>query len=234
MLSYKRVFPWKHTLLVVIHAESPEQALRNAKIAFDAGANGIFLINHRITRIELFECYEAVRSAFPGKWIGLNWLDLSSVSALSMMQPSMNGLWLDNIGAGESREKNWQAQAFAKDRERREKALRTSFLVFGGVAFKYQPKVASLQNATRSAMPFADVITTSGEGTGIAADLKKIKTMKKVLGDHPFAIASGITPENVHEYMPFADCFIVATGISRSESELDPARAEKLATALSS
>jgi hypothetical protein len=38
------------------------------------------------------------------------------------------------------------------------------------------------------------------------------RPLKRALGDWPLAIASGITPENVGEYLPVADCFLVATG----------------------
>ena len=47
-------------------------------------------------------------------------------------------------------------------------------------------------------------------------------------GDTPLAIASGITPENVEVYLPFADSFLVATGISRSFTELDPSKVRML------
>jgi predicted TIM-barrel enzyme len=44
----------------------------------------------------------------------------------------------------------------------------------------------------------------------------------------PLAIASGITPENVGDYLDVADCFLVATGISRSFTELEPSRVRRL------
>lgn len=52
--------------------------------------------------------------------------------------------------------------------------------------------------------------------------------MKAAVGDFPLAIASGITPENVGEYLPWCDCFLVATGISCSFEELDPERVRAL------
>jgi predicted TIM-barrel enzyme len=52
--------------------------------------------------------------------------------------------------------------------------------------------------------------------------------MKKALGDCPLAIASGITPENVADYLEVADCFLVATGINASWTELDPLLVRKL------
>ena len=54
--------------------------------------------------------------------------------------------------------------------------------------------------------------------------------MKHAIGDSPLAIASGITLENVSQYLPIADCFLVATGISESFFELDPVRTRELVT----
>jgi len=42
--------------------------------------------------------------------------------------------------------------------------------------------------------------------------------MRLGVGDSALAIASGVSPENVTEYMPYADVFIVATGISEQGS----------------
>lgn len=69
-----------------------------------------------------------------------------------------------------------------------------------------------------------DAVTTSGPGTGYAADIEKIRRMKQALGNTPLAIASGITPENIVNYLPHADCFLVATEISRNFTELDPVK----------
>lgn len=99
---------------------------------------------------------------------------------------------------------------------------------FGGVAFKYQRPVSDLEAACRIAAQYIDVVTTSGPGTGRAADVEKIQRMKQALGDSPLAIASGITPDNVEDYLPHADYFLVATGISRSFTELDANRVHDL------
>ena len=74
-----------------------------------------------------------------------------------------------------------------------------------------------------------DVVTTSGIATGLAADVSKIEQMREGIGDHALAIASGITPENVFMYLPFCDCFLVATGISDSHTELNAGKVRSLA-----
>lgn len=233
MNLYRQMFPQKRALLVVIHAETTEQALRNAKIAFENGADGLFLINHRIDRKKLYSCYRVVRNQFPDYWIGLNWLGMANEWALKEMRDSMDGLWLDNIGVNEYCSESKGLSEFAKNRRKRERELGCKIMVFGGVAFKYQKPVTDLVRVTKLAIPYVDVITTSGEGTGIAADPKKLVLMREAAGDHPIALASGVSPENVHEYAPYIDCFIVATEISKSETELDPLRVRKLAQIIS-
>jgi predicted TIM-barrel enzyme len=48
------------------------------------------------------------------------------------------------------------------------------------------------------------------------------------VGDVPLAIASGTTPENVGGYLEIADCFLVATGISKSWLAFDEERVREL------
>ena len=101
-------------------------------------------------------------------------------------------------------------------------------LFFGGVAFKYQRHVDHLEQAALLSTQYVDVVTTSGPGTARAANVSKIQTIKKTLGPFPLAIASGITPANVHNYLDISDCFLVASGISQSWTELDPKLVETL------
>ena len=72
------------------------------------------------------------------------------------------------------------------------------------------------------------MITTSGQGTCIAASIEKIKRIRTGAGEYPIAIASGITPENVVDYLPYADAFLVATGISKDSYHLDREKVRKL------
>ena len=56
-------------MLPVIHVAFEDQAVRNAGIAFGAGANGAFLINHSMGSEELLAIHACVASAFPGSWL---------------------------------------------------------------------------------------------------------------------------------------------------------------------
>ena len=201
--------------------------MRNAGVAHEAGAQGVFLINHDSMTMgwrELLQVHEQVTASFPGWWVGVNCLDVSPREVISHVTSAISGVWVDNALIVEEREQQPGAEEVLAERQRRG----WSGLYFGGVAFKYQVQVEDYARAAQLAARYMDVVTTSGPATGQAAEVDKIAQMKRALGDHPLAIASGITPENVADFMPHADCFLVATGISRSFEELEPSRVRAL------
>jgi hypothetical protein len=165
-----------------------------------------------------------VYAEFPKWWVGVNCLDLEPWQVFEMMDETVAGVWVDNAGIDERIEAQEIADRVAAAREK----SGWSGLYFGGVAFKGQRPVTDLTRAALLASQYMDVVTTSGSGTGQSAEVTKIKTMKQAIGEAPLAIASGISPQNASRYKEFADCFLVATAISKSWSELDPQRVEEL------
>ena len=196
-------------LLPVIHIESVEQAIRNALLAKECKAHGCFLIHHEGNREELLETYVSVKKAVGNWWVGLNDLSRNGMDLLNGL-PEVDGLWVDSIDYNQDVKPNF------------------SGLFFGGVAFKYQKKVSNVGKAAREAKAYCDVVTTSGDKTGMAPDLDKIILIKESIGSTPLAVASGITPENVQIFLPYVDYFLVATGISFNFYELDPNRIKTL------
>ncbi len=230
-MGYRDVFKDKHTFLAVIHADSLEQTLRNVEIAFKHGADGIFLINHEGLVSDLFNLYDHVRAQYPHEWIGLNCLGMRSWYVFGSIPASVSGVWSDDAGIREGTV--FPAGLASISWEMRQERTLWHGLYFGGVAFKYQQMVSDPGYVARLAAPYMDVVTTSGEETGLPPSVQKIKKMRSALGpDVPLAIASGMTPENVTEYMGCADCFLVATGISSSFTELDPVRTAQFAKVL--
>lgn len=77
----------------------------------------------------------------------------------------------------------------------------------------------------------ADGLIISGVATGSSADLKDVEKVKKALPDVPLLIGSGITSENINDYLEIADGAIVATSIKTNEgfnSIIDVVLAEQL------
>jgi predicted TIM-barrel enzyme len=225
------IFPGRrHVLLPVIHVEDEAQAVREARIARESGCDGVFLINHAISAEELLGIHKTVAAQFPDWWLGVNCLDLSPAEVFEAVTNEVAGVWVDNAEIDERMVEQPEAERILAARQR----SGWRGLYFGGVAFKYQREVEDLATATKTAARYMDVVTTSGPGTGESAPVEKIARMKSARGEFPLAIASGITPENVSEYLPHADCFLVATGISESWNEFDPVKVKALVRAVRS
>lgn len=215
----KKEFPGvSHVILPVIHVESASQAIYNAAIAKHSGCDGVFLINHSVSDSTLFEVHQLLTKEIPGLWTGVNSLDTCPKDLFCLLPDSILGLWTDSAEIDERTDQ----QPAADEIQQARACSKWRGLYFGGVAFKYQRTVDDLSGAVRVAARYVDVVTTSGPGTGEAASVEKIRTMKDALGDFPLAIASGLTPQNVRNYLEAADCFLVATGISSSWTEFDP------------
>ncbi len=214
---YRGFFSAKHTVFPVIHAASVAQVLRNVNVARNAGADGAFVINHgSLTACDLFRWYRVARAEFPRFWLGINCLDLSASVSFALLGLETAGVWVDDLlsSAEDVRliDKVCEVQ----------RAFPARGVYFGGTAFKYQRPVTDIAGAAQVAMQHTDVVVTSGDATGQPPTVEKVRCMKTAIGDFPLAIASGMTPDNVSDFLPYADCFLVATGVSLSFNELDP------------
>jgi hypothetical protein len=225
MSRFRAVFASRHVVLPIIHVVAEEQALRNVQVAREASTDGCFLISHgRVSDDHLLAIHQMVVESVPGWWVGVNCLSLGVEEVFARVGGAVAGVWVDDALIDETR----ADQAGARRVLHAQQKHGWRGLYFGGVAFKYQRPVKDLARAAALATAFMDVVTTSGPGTGQAANPEKIRTMKEAIGDAPLAIASGVTPENVPDYLPNADCFLVATGVSYTFEDLDPARLRDL------
>jgi hypothetical protein len=213
-----RFFSNSKIILPVIHIKTMNQSLCNAIIAYEQGCDGIFLINHgESSHIDLIKIHNGLYERFPDWWIGINCLDLAPVDVFNKVTQKVSGVWTDNAMINENSEVQPEADLIQVAR----KKSNWQGLYFGGVAFKYQRSVNELAKAVRIAVNYMDVVTTSGPATGEPANIGKITEMKQAIGNAPLAIASGITSRNINDYLKIANCFLVATGISKSFWELD-------------
>jgi predicted TIM-barrel enzyme len=224
----KDIFRKQTSLLAVIHAESADQVIRNTDVALAGGADGVFLINHAISDAALVYCYHAARSRFESAWIGLSFMRLGATESVRLAPATASGLWVSDAGIEEQGPQPEDVHSLSRLRAESGR----DGLYFGGVAFKHQRPVKDPAAAARAAVPFVDVITTSGSATGSAPSTEKVASMRGAIGGHPLAIASGVSPENVQEYLHLVDCILASSSISDSEAELSPKRLARLVRAI--
>jgi hypothetical protein len=220
----------RHVFLPVVHATTFPQVMANAEKALQAGADGVFVITH-VSHMDacdfsalLLDVTAAL--AYQDFWVGANFLMLPPCEVFQVCPPGVKGIWADCAGINSQHPVQMEAQRILNSRA----VGRFDGLYFGGVEFKYQrsagPDVVTIASI---ATKYVDVITTSGPGTGEAASAAKVRAMRRGAGGHPIALASGVTIDNVGDYLPYVDCFLVNTGISESWTELDQQKTTDLA-----
>ncbi len=95
----------------------------------------------------------------------------------------------------------------------------------------------SINGAARDALSrgLADALIVSGTGTGLATDLADVQNVRATCPKAKVLIGSGVTAENVADYLPLADGFIVGSSL-KSGGEIakpvDPKRVAALVKAL--
>ncbi len=216
-------------LYPVVHVRDLNDAERNTRTAFENGADGVFLISHDrfVTGEYLMGIADEIREEWPGRFIGVNLLDKRSAETLRLVveaRGELNAFWVDNPEIGD--DVPFKTLLFNILMEKRS----FSGYYFASVAFKYQPPVNDLALAAQNGSQHAHVVVTSGDQTGSPPTVEKIRTMKEAIPNHPLAIASGMTCENIHLFLPYADIFMVATGISDKDDNLDPRLVDQMAT----
>lgn len=200
----------------VIHVQHLARTLHNADVAFDAGCDGVFLISMDGHDEVLEAQARAVKAKYPDKLVGINFLSRSAADAIDISASAgMDMTWIDNAQVHTEQSLDL-AQRIAKELQRF-----PNHQLFAGVAFKYQRPEPNPALAAQRAQELGFIPTTSGPGTGHAADLHKISVMNHGVGGGPLAIASGITPDNVLDYAPYLSHILVATGVSLNEHDFD-------------
>ncbi|MBI1172380.1 adenine phosphoribosyltransferase [bacterium] len=233
--SFHRLFKTPGPVVTpVIHVQDRAQALANLAHVARLGAAGVFLINHDFPVEDFLPILRDVRRSCPDIWMGVNFLAQPGrvafpiLGRLAEQNCQIDAYWADDACLDERQTGQIEAEAIAAIRA----ASGWHGLYFGGVCFKKQRPVdpALNERSARLALPFMDVVTTSGMATGQAADRAKIADFRRGLGQAPLALASGITPDNAALYAAEVDCFLVATGINRTGDfyTIDPARLSAL------
>jgi len=228
-------------LYVALSASRDEDnLLDNAWNCFYGNADGIFIVGSSAE--ELLRSVNIVKSKkkLSGYFVGVNYLGALPSSVARLFENfcvKIDAVWSDNALIRENGD-----QSYAKMIWDSFKKLKSKVKYFGGVAFKYQKRVEPKDYAKIASISshYMDVVTTSGEGTGIEAEPEKIRVMAQAIAKEDqyrtlnrdrLAIASGCSAKNARNY-PGADCFIVATSLKDKWGNIDRGKVQELKGAI--
>lgn len=206
----------KRRFFVVIHTVTNglNHALETAELVKEAGVEGVFLIpdyakGAGIAAVgEQFSYLEKLKVKIPELLIGVNFLVGPEILIPRIYEAQPDLYQTDS------------SSVLGIDKL---KLPNTEFFV--GVAFKYSKNVNLTGDALKShcemVSAIADVPTTSGDATGIEADLKKIREIRSYLPENKrLGIASGVTEHNINSYLQEGVTdFLVATSLIDRVSE---------------
>mgnify|MGYP003336047031 FL=1 len=181
----------------VIHVKNLQHAVDNAQVAFAANADGIFLINMGdTTKQVLQDAFETLCLQYdsnPDFSVGINYL--TYLDQINISLPPKTLLWSDTMEGYSEEFKQLSL-------------VETKF--YAPFMFKYQNPMNDVP--LKELENICDVITTSGDRTGIPPSLEKIRYIHNQVSK-PIAIASGISAENVRQFKPYVRDFLVGTSI---------------------
>ncbi|HEV2210120.1 MAG TPA: BtpA/SgcQ family protein [Verrucomicrobiae bacterium] len=90
-------------------------------------------------------------------------------------------------------------------------------LIFADVHVKHATPLGGLPIAIAARdtlyRGLADALIVSGTGTGVAANLTDLQTLRAACPSAKILVGSGVRIENVQDYLPLADGFIVGTSL---------------------
>jgi hypothetical protein len=105
--------------------------------------------------------------------------------------------------------------------------------IFADVHVKHAVPLGNwtIEDAARDTIErgLADALIVSGAGTGLAADLADVERVRRTCLGTKVLLGSGVRLENLHDYLPAADGFIVGSSLKRNGRLANPVDYKRVA-----
>ena len=237
---------WKGNLDRII-----KHAVADARAYEKGGAHAIFIENfgdvpftkHSVgpeTVASMAAVGRAVREAVSLP-IGFNVLRNDARAALALCAACGGSFIRVNVHCGAMLTDQGLIEGNAHDTLRYRQAICPSAQIFADVHVKHAVPLGdqALEDAAHDTLErgLADALIISGTGTGRAADPDDVQRVHAACPSARLLLGSGVTSENAHQFLPYADGFIVASSLKvggRLSNPVDAKRVAALARAMKS
>jgi uncharacterized protein len=235
---------WRGDIEAVIRA-----AIADARACERGGANALFLENFGDvpftkgkvgpeTIAAMAAAGRAVRAAVKLP-LGFNVLRNDALAALALCAVCGGQFIRVNVHTGAMLTDQGLIEGNAFETLRYRRQVCPSAQIFADIHVKHAVPLGQWEigNSARDAHErgLADALIVSGTGTGLATDVRDVQRVRAACPSVRILLGSGVTVENIGEYLPFADGFIVGTSLKRGgkiHNPVDPKRVAALARAV--
>jgi len=219
-------------------------ALRDGRTLREGGVRAVMLENFQdtpfhpgsvppITVAALTAVATAVRRELPDCALGINVLRNDAESALAIAVAVGAAFIRVNVhtGAAVTDQGLIEGRAWHTLRQRREFGAEIGILA--DVRVKHSAPLAARAPADEARdlrlRGLADALIVTGAATGAGADPAELAALRAILPDCPLLVGSGVTAENIHQFLPAADGFIVGTALKEAGDVAAPVSAARTA-----
>jgi hypothetical protein len=220
--SFLELFSDSKPILGMIHlkGETPAEKLSLAKWEIDImlqhGIDAIIVENYFGTPEDMESVLSYIVQERPHMIYGVNVLDDDARGFAMARQYRARFIQLDSV-AGHLLPGDDPSFADFIRMERN----RTPAFVLGGVRFKYQPYLSgrSLKEDLIYGLERSDAIVVTGDATGQATDVEKIRVFREHLGPFPLIVGAGLTADNCRERLSLADGGIIGSYLKNTHKD---------------
>lgn len=171
--------------------------------------------------------------------IGFNVLRNDACAALALCAICGGTFIRVNVHTGAMLTDQGLIEGNAYDTLRYRQRICPSAQIFADVHVKHAVPLGNwtIEDAARDTVErgLADALIVSGAGTGLAADLADVERVRRTCPAAKILLGSGVTLQNVRDFLPNADGFIVGSSLKaagRLSNPVDPKRVAALVRAL--
>jgi membrane complex biogenesis BtpA family protein len=170
--------------------------------------------------------------------IGFNVLRNDARAALALCAVCGGAFIRVNVHTGAMLTDQGFIEGNAYDTLRYRRSICPSAQIFADVHVKHAVPLGNwtIEDAARDTVErgLADALIVSGAGTGLATDLADVERVRRTCPATKVLLGSGVAVENIRDYLPAADGFIVASSLKlnrRLSNPVDPKRVAALVRA---
>ena len=220
-------------LLPVLSCYTIEQFQMNIKILQERHAKGqiqgVWITSANSDISTLQSVLRWSKMTYPELWIGVNLIGETFVRAFQFLETDRpDGIWMDKSYITEN--KIQTVPVLIQDQFAR---LKWNGLYFGGVLFKYQEHKGDPINLCLNAIPWVDVLCTSGAATGTPITDEKLNIIvNATAGNIPIAITSGISAKNVNQLFGKANIYMFRESVVYPDENLNTEMLDQLISAV--